>query len=305
MLKNKIETNVKKKSILNNPKLLGLIFIIPATIIILIFIVYPVIDSIKLSFFEVNPLIKVYKFSGLSNYILIFKNPVFKRDLLNTIIWTVCSLAGQFILGLIVALAINQKIKGATTIRTILMIPYVVPIVVIAICWRWMLDGSFGIISYSLQDLNILESFQSPLGIADGAMLSVIIANIWRGFPFVMLIYWAALQSINEEQYKAAEVDGANSWHKFRYITLPNLKRATLSIIVLRGIWTITYFDLIWLITKGGPAGATEHWPIWIYQEALGYFNFGYAAALGTIMGVTLLLMAFIFSKIFKVGDDT
>ncbi|HMN15437.1 MAG TPA: sugar ABC transporter permease, partial [Bellilinea sp.] len=190
--------------------------------------------------------------------------------------------------------------------RNLFLLPYVIPAIALALVWRWMLDGSFGIVSYGLQQLGLLAADQSPLAIPKGAMVSVILANVWRGFPFVMVTYWAALQAIDEEQYDAAKVDGANVLQEFFAITLPNLKNATIVLMILRGIWTFTYFDLIWLITRGGPAGATEHWPIWIYQEAMGSLRFGSAAALGVLMALGLFVLIAAYARIsgFVSGRD-
>jgi multiple sugar transport system permease protein len=134
-------------------------------------------------------------------------------------------------------------------------------------------------------------------------MAAVVIANIWRGFPFVMISYWAALQSIPAEQYEAAQVDGAGMIQQFRYVTLPNLAEVTRTLVVLRVIWTVTYFDLVWLISHGGPAGTTEHWPIWIYQETMGSFRFGYGAALATTLAAGILFAGLLYFRWSRRGD--
>jgi len=219
----------------------------------------------------------------------------FGSVLVNTLIWSTGSLVGQFALGLAAALCINQNLPGMRLVRSILLVPYVVPVITVALFWRWMLDGTYGIVSYALQSAALLDANQSPLALPNGAMASVIIANIWRGFSFVMISYWAALQNVPSEQYEAARVDGASFWQEFRYVTLPNLAEVTRTLIVLRVIWTVTYFDLVWLITRGGPGGATEHWPIWIYQETMGFFRFGYGAALATTLAAGLMLAALVY----------
>src|SRR5262249_16988886 len=146
-----------------------------------------------------------------------------------------------------------------------------------------------------LQASGVLPHDQSPLALPDGAMVSVILANIWRGFPFVMISYWAALQGIPAEQYEAARVDGAGLWQEFRYVTLPNVLAITKVMLVLRLIWTVTFFDIVWLITRGGPGGATEHWPIWIYQETMGFFRFGTGAALAVTLAVALIVFSTLY----------
>jgi len=267
----------------------GVLFVMPSIVFLAVFVAYPVVDAVRLSLLFVDFATDETKFVGLANFTQMLRDQKAPVVAVNTIIWTVGSLAGQFTLGLGAALCINRDLPGMQVIRTILLLPYVVPVIAIALFWRWLLDGSYGLVSYLLQAVAILPPNQSPLAIPDGAMVSVILANIWRGFPFVMISYWAALQGIPEEQYEAARVDGANTWQEFRHVTLPNLIEITKVMFILRLIWTVTFFDIIWLITRGGPGGATEHWPIWIYQESMGFFRFGYGAALALTLAIALM----------------
>lgn len=264
---------------------------------LLVFVAYPVVDAIRVSFLEVDFVSGTERFVGLKNYAAVFEAAKLTRVLLNTLVWSLGSLIGQFALGLIAALCINQRLPGMNIVRSILLVPYVVPVITVALFWRWMLDGTYGILSHALQSASLLDPGQSPLALPDGAMVNVILANTWRGFPFVMVSYWAALQNVPAEQYEAARVDGASLLQEFRYVTLPNLAEVTRTLIVLRAIWTITYFDLVWLITRGGPGGATEHWPIWIYQETMGFFRFGYGAALATTLAAGLMLGAVLYMQ--------
>lgn len=284
--------------------LAGIAFALPAIVLLLALVAYPVLDAIRLSFHETDFFLGVDRFVGFHNFAAMVESRKFGEVLLTTAIWSMGSLAGQFALGLIAALAINQNVPGVGVVRSILLLPYVVPVIALALFWRWMLDGSYGILSHSLQVMGLLANDQSPLALPDGAMASVILANIWRGFPFVMIVYWAALQNIPQDQYDAAKVDGANALQEFWYVTLPNLKNATITLIILRVIWTVTYFDVVWLITRGGPAGATEHWPIWIYQEAMGFNRFGLAAALATAMGVVLMIAAVVYIRKTRLGEE-
>lgn len=267
----------------------GILFILPAILFLLVFVIYPVFDVLRLSVLTIDFATDRAKFVGAANFIHILQDTKLASVAWNTLIWTVFSLIGQFGLGLAAALCINQNVPGMNIIRTILLLPYVVPVIALALFWRWMLDGSFGIVSAALQSAGLLAMDQSPLALPQGAMVSVILANIWRGFPFVMISYWAALQGIPGEQYEAASVDGASIWQKFRYVTLPHLAAITKVMLLLRLIWTVTFFDIIWLITRGGPGGATEHWPIWIYEETMGFFRFGMGAALAVFLAGILM----------------
>jgi multiple sugar transport system permease protein len=273
----------------------GLVFIAPALAFLIVFVAYPVVDVVRLSFQLVDFATDQERFVGLRNFVQVVHDAKLGAVAWNTFVWTVFSLLGQFALGLAAALCINQRLPGMTLIRTVLLLPYVVPVIALALFWRWMLDGSFGIVSAALQSVGALAPDQSPLAIPQGAMASVIVANVWRGFPFVMISYWAALQAIPRELYEAAGVDGAGPWHEFRYVTLPHLVAITKAMLVLRLIWTVTFFDIIWLITRGGPGGATEHWPIWIYEETMGFFRFGSGAALAVLLAGALLLLGAVY----------
>lgn len=278
----------------------GLLFVTPGLLFLLAFVVYPVIDAIRISFMEIDFATNAERFVGWQNYADMLHSSKLWPEIWNTLVWSVGSLIGQFALGLVAALCINQNLPGMRLVRSILLVPYVVPVIAVALFWRWMLDGSYGIVSYALQSAGVLDPSQSPLALPGPAMASVVVANIWRGFSFVMISYWAALQNVPREQYEAAAVDGANFWQEFRYVTWPNLAEVTRTLIVLRVIWTVTYFDLIWLITGGGPGGSTEHWPIWIYQETMGSFRFGYGSALAVTLAATLMFAAFLYLQFGK-----
>jgi multiple sugar transport system permease protein len=280
----------------------GVLFVLPSIVFLACFVAYPVIDAVRLSLMFVDFATDETRFVGLANFSQMLRDQKAPVVAINTVVWTIGSLAGQFALGLGAALCINRNLPGMRLIRTILLLPYVVPVIAIALFWRWLLDGSYGLVSYLLQAASVLPPNQSPLAIPDAAMVSVILANIWRGFPFVMISYWAALQGIPEEQYEAARVDGANAWQEFRYVTLPNLIEITKVMFILRLIWTVTFFDIIWLITRGGPGGATEHWPIWIYQESMGFFRFGYGAALALTLAIALLIFSALYFALSRHG---
>lgn len=264
--------------------------ILPGVVVILLFILYPVCEALRLSLHEIDLLSGREKFVGLANYAEVFRDPKFSGVLFNTMVWSVGSLVGQFLLGFWAAVLINRDLPGMSLVRSILLMPYVVPVITVALCTRWMLDGTYGILSEALQLTGLLAHSQSPLASPNSAMLSVIVANVWRSFPFVMIAYWAAMQGIPKEQYEAARIDGANRWQELWYVTLPNLMTVTVTLLMLRLFWTITYFDLVWLMTQGGPGSSTEHWPVWVHQEAMGFFRFGYAAAIAITLSVALML---------------
>ena len=269
-------------------KLIGLAFAIPVIVFLLAFVLYPVLYNVWLSFTNASLIKKTSSFVGIDNYIKIFSNKLFLKYFWNTIRWTFFSVLGQLVLGLGIALLIARPMKGGTALRSFLLIPYVVPAVTLALVSKWIMNSDYGIVSYWLQQAGLLDARQSLLAMQGPAMWVVVILNVWRSYPFPMLIYWAALKSIDKQIYEAATVDGAGKWKTFLYITLPQLKNTTIILAVLRIIWTATYYDLIFMVTGGGPSGSTTHLPILIYQASFGSYQIGYAAAISMILGVLM-----------------
>ncbi|MEA4913785.1 MAG: sugar ABC transporter permease [Christensenella sp.] len=269
-------------------KLIGLAFAIPVVVFLLAFVLYPVLYNVYLSFTNASLIKKTSSFVGLDNYVKIFSNKLFLKYFWNTIRWTFFSVLGQLVLGLGIALLIARPMKGGTALRSFLLIPYVVPAVTLALVSKWIMNSDYGIVSYWLQQAGLLEARQSLLAMQGPAMWVVVILNVWRSYPFPMLIYWAALKSIDKQIYEAATVDGAGKWKTFLHITLPQLKNTTIVLAVLRIIWTATYYDLIFMVTGGGPSGSTTHLPILIYQASFGSYQIGYAAAISMILGVLM-----------------
>jgi len=302
------QTNVLKRSF-NKSKfqkqLMGILFITPTVLFLAVFILYPVLNNIWLSFTDAKLLSTSVEFVGLQNYIKLFSGRMFSKYFWNTVVWTVFSVIGQLLVGLFLALLINRKdMRFGTAFRSFLLIPYVVPAVALALVSRWLLNGDYGIISTWMQNLGMIAHRQSPLALPGKAMTALIIINIWRSYPFPMLIYWAALKSIDKELYEAASVDGAGYFQSLLHITLPQLLNTTIVLAVLRIVWTATYFDLIWMVTGGGPAGSTTHLPIMIYQASFGTFQTGYASSISVFLGSLLLLsIAFYVRKSLAAED--
>lgn len=269
-------------------KLIGLAFAIPVIVFLLAFVLYPVLYNVWLSFTNASLIKKTSSFVGIDNYVKIFSNKLFLKYFWNTIRWTFFSVLGQLVLGLGIAMLITRPMKGGTALRSFLLIPYVVPAVTLALVSKWIMNSDYGIVSYWLQQAGLLDVRQSLLAMQGPAMWVVVILNVWRSYPFPMLIYWAALKSIDKQIYEAATMDGAGKWKTFLYITLPQLKNTTIVLAVLRIIWTATYYDLIFMVTGGGPSGSTTHLPILIYQASFGSYQIGYAAAISMILGVLM-----------------
>lgn len=284
-----------------NERRLGLIFSLPAVLIFVAVLGYPIFENIRSSFFDVDFGSGASEFIGLANFSEVLSDRTLRTNLLQTLYWAVGSLIGQLGLGLAAAILIDQPWRGMRYIRQILLIPYVVPVIATALVWQWMLDGNYGVISAAMQAGGFLAEGATPLGQESSALMTVVIINIWRGFPFAMLIYWATLQGIDQTQYEAAMVDGAGPIRRFWSITLPNLKSATIALLAIRGLWTLMYFELIWLTTRGGPAGSSDVLSTYLYRIIMGEFRLGYAAAIATSVGLiigTLIAVWYIVKKV-------
>ena len=295
-------TMLKRPRLINSyerrHKLIGLAFAIPVVVFLLAFVLYPVLYNVYLSFTNASLIKKTSSFVGFDNYVKIFSNKLFLKYFWNTIRWTFFSVLGQLVLGLGIALLIARPMKGGTALRSFLLIPYVVPAVTLALVSKWIMNSDYGIVSYWLQQAGLLEARQSLLAMQGPAMWVVVILNVWRSYPFPMLIYWAALKSIDKQIYEAATVDGAGKWKTFLHITLPQLKNTTIVLAVLRIIWTATYYDLIFMVTGGGPSGSTTHLPILIYQASFGSYQIGYAAAISMLLFSLMAGLAYIQIRI-------
>ena len=258
------------------------IMLAPALLFLAVMIAYPLGKVIHDAFSQVN-LIKpnVSGFAGLDNFKTILNDEHFWNDAKNTVIWTVCSVAGEYIVGMLAAVLLNQKFKGRAIFRTCVFIPWLVPIIVAGMTWDWMLNTDFGIVNYLLTHLHIVQA------------------------PINTISFLAAMQSIPGDLSEAAAIDGAGMFTRFFRITLPQLKSVSLVIVFIHVIWTAINFDFIWVMTEGGPNYATETLPIMIYRYSMKKFNVGAASALSTMMfTVMTILFVFYYRKREKINSQ-
>ena len=279
-------------------KLIPYILVAPAFILMLLVVGYPILNSIYMSFLDYTlfkP--KDIKFVGLANYLKVLSDPIFRESLLNTVLWVVFGVFFQFLFGLILALLLNRKFKGRGIVRSVILIPWVTPGVLIGLMWRWMYDGNYGVINDILSKLHIIDNFIPWLSSSDTSMASVIITIIWQGVPFFAIMLLAGLQAIPQELYEAAYVDGAGSWHTFWHITLPMLKPTILISTLLRIIWVANSVDVIYIMTGGGPGYSTHTLSVYTYIKAQKALDFGYSATLAIYLTVMLASVAFVYFK--------
>lgn len=297
---------ISKLSRNQRAKLTASIMLFPAILFLILLIAYPIGKVIHDAFNYTHLVNKsLTGFSGLANFKKVISDPHFTQALKNTIVWTVFSVLGEYIFGMMTAVLLNQKFKGRALFRTFIFIPWLVPIIVAGMTWDWMLNPNFGIINYILTQLHIVQKPINFLGNQSTAMATVIFVNIWRSFPYYTISFLAALQSIPNDILEAAAIDGAGMIKRFFKITLPQLRSVSLVIIFVHIIWTAINFDFIWVMTEGGPNYATETLPLMIYRYSMKKFDVGAASSLSTMMiGVMTILFIFYYRSRTKISQD-
>lgn len=282
-----------------------IIMLFPALVFLLLLKGYPLLKVIHDSFFKVNLIKPVSGFAGLSNFEKVIADEHFTQTVINTVIWTVFSVLGEYLMGMTTAVLLNRNFKGRAVFRTLIFIPWLVPIIVAGMTWDWMLNTEFGIVNYALKTLGIIDQSIDFLGDSRYAMISIICINIWRTFPYYTISFLSAMQSIPSDLHEAAAIDGAGIIQRFFHITLPQLKSVSLVIVFMHIIWTAINFDFIWILTEGGPNYATQTLPIMIYRYSMKKFDVGAASALSTMMfTVMIILFLFYYRQRMKISES-
>lgn len=275
--------------------LLGMMLIAPTVLILTAVIVYPLVSAIYLSFFSIyTPTLKG-GWVGLDNYASILSGKSFWFSLWTTVIWTIGTLFLQVVFGVGMALLLNQNILFRSLARSLVLFPYFVSTVVAVLVWRWLFNDLYGILNHLLMTVGIIDMPVDWLGRMPNAMLSVITVGAWKFFPFVVIAVLARLQTIPEHLYEAAKIDGAGAVSRFFDVTLPQLRDVLSIVILLRIIWDFKEFDLIYLLTGGGPVDNTRTLPLIVYQQAFSLNQMGMAATYAVAMMIVMLLFMIVY----------
>ena len=280
--------------VLDNRNLLGVLFMLPAAAILLVFLTYPLGLGIWLGFTDTK-IGRPGHWIGLANYLYLAGDAVARLSVFNTIVYTVVASTIKFALGLWLALLLNEKLPFKSLLRAVVLLPFIVPTALSAIAFWWIYDAQFSVISWLLVRLGWIHQYIDFLGDPWLARMSTIIANIWRGVPFVAICLLAGLQTISPSYYEAASLDGASSWQKFRYVTMPLLTPIIAVVMTFSVLFTFTDFQLIYVLTRGGPANATHLMATLSFQRAIPGGALGEGAALAVAM-IPFLLAAILFS---------
>ena len=282
------------------------LYVMPAIGVMLLVIGYPIYDTIYLSFFNTPPNLALEDkiFVGLDNYGRILASDSFHEATWNTLIWTIFSTLFAFVLGFGAALALNREFRGRGLMRGILLIPYVISAVAASYVWRWLYHSDFGVIGamsvalgFTAAPINFLDNTQI-------VMPSLIVVNVWKEFPFAMIMMLAGLQTVPDHLLRAARVDGADTWQRFWHITVPHLKGVTLVTVLLLLVTNLISFTIPYIMTGGGPAGASEIWITHIYQLAFGRIRFGLASAYSVILFIVMMGLGYFYVRALTQGDE-
>ncbi|MEZ5666316.1 MAG: sugar ABC transporter permease [Alphaproteobacteria bacterium] len=270
--------------------------ILPALVLVLLLNLYPLIEGVivslqKQNMARPNP----ESFVWFRHYIrALFEDAEFWATTWRTFVWTAGSVVGAYVLALGIALLLNMEIFGRGLFRALFLIPWVVPDVVTALLWKWVYADEFGIANFLLLKLGLVDSPVLWLSGPDSAMLAVIAVQIWKLYPVMTIVLLASLQGVPKELLEAAQLDGANALQRFRYVTFRFIRPASVVITLLGAIWTFQSFDIVYLLTGGGPADATQILPVMVYVKAFWATDMGYAAAIGMLMLVMLVAISLI-----------
>lgn len=282
-------------------KYTGWVMLFPALLVLGLVFIYPIVRAFWLSWFTENLGTQLQPvFTGLGNYQRMVGDGRFWQSLWNTSVFTTTSVVIELLLGLGVALVLNKSFFGRGVVRTVAIIPWALPTAVMGLAWAWIFNDQYGVVNDILLRLGFIDTGINWLGTPTLAMIALIIADVWKTTPFISIILLAGLQSISEDLYEAHRMDGASPWQSFQQITLPLLMPQILIALLFRFAQSFGIFDLVQVMTGGGPAGSTETVSIYIYSTVMRYLDFGYGAALIVVTFTLLVLVVAITSVLLK-----
>jgi multiple sugar transport system permease protein len=279
-----------------------ILLLLPGIVLSVVTIFLPVLYAIRLSFYQANSFVAIPTFVGLANYKRILSDPVYWSAFLHGITYAVATVVLQVVIGIAFALILHQQFRGRNIVRGLALTPYILPTVVAVFVWKWLLDPNYGLINAGLNNLGIssFDWLSSPLS----AWISIVFVSVWHWTPFVTVTFLAALQTVPEELHEAAKLDGATAWQRLIHVTLPVLRPVLLVIVLLRTIFMFNKFDIIWLMTGGGPLSSTEHLPLLAYNRTFLEFDIGGGAAIATTSFIFLTIGMWIYLRVFPLEES-
>lgn len=295
-----ISNELKKHSRFTETQITAVLFLLPATIMFLVFVIWPIIQSAHYSAYSWDGIGPPTNFIGLDNYLRLLKDPIFWKALGNNFFVLIWSLVTQIPLGILIAILLIGRIKGSSLFRTIYISPLVLSGVIIGLLWQWFYNPSFGLINSFLKSVGLEQYTSAWLGNASIVMICVMLVSTWRDLGFYIIIFTAAIQNIPDEIYGAAKVDGAYGWRLQRYITLPLIKPTIITASVLSIIGSLQFFDLIWVMTQGGPYHSSEVVTTYMFKMAFQLRDWGYATTLAFVLFIITFFLVIVFLTIIR-----
>lgn len=276
------------------------LLMLPLLIVMIAIIGWPLIDTVRLSFTDAKLVGTAGGFVGLDNYVKMLSGSNFQRTLVTTTLFAVLSVAAEMVIGVLAALLLNQQFYGRSVLRALMILPWALPTVVNATLWRLIYNPEYGALNAALTQIGVLDAYRSWLGEPGTALTALIVADSWKNFPLVALIALAALQAVPRDITAASMVDGAGAWARFRFVIMPYLAGPLMVALVLRTIEAFKVFDLIWVMTRGGPANSTRTLSILVYQEAFSFQRAGSGASLALIVTLLVTVLAVAYAALIR-----
>ncbi|NPV52998.1 MAG: sugar ABC transporter permease [Firmicutes bacterium] len=284
-------------------KNLGYFLVIPALAVVAVMAFWPTLAAFWMSLHDISLIFRTNRFIGLENFRTMAGDPGFRNALHNTVYFTAVSVALEALLGLVMALVMNGAFRGRGAVRASVLVPWAIPTVVTSTMWKWIFNTDYGLLNFLLKRFHIVSTYLNWLGDGKLAMGCAIMADVWKTTPFIALILLAGLQTISHDLYEAAMIDGANWWQRFTRIMLPLLLPIGLVAVLLRTLDAFRVFALIFVLTGGGPADATEVLSTYTYKVLFSTSNFGYGSALAVSMFISVAIISLVFLNFIRLGS--
>ncbi len=277
----------------------------PAILFIAVFMVYPIIYVILMALYRTNKLGILQEMVWFENFIRMAKDPIFWQVTGRSLVWTVLAVVVKTVLGMIIALCLNVEFAGRKFARMLFIIPWASSVPISSMIWKWVYDHEFGLLNHTLVALGITNNPPVWLGMPTWSFIACVWVDIWIGIPFMALVFLAGMQSVSKDLYESAEVDGVNSAQKFFFITIPSIKQIIFIATLLSSLWTFNDFNTIYILTRGGPAGATDILITSIYKNGFEWLRFSNAAVMAVVTFIILMVFSVVYARTyFRGGDD-
>jgi multiple sugar transport system permease protein len=283
---------------------LAYLLLFPALAVLLLFMLYPIAYVLMMAFFKTNKLGRIVDFIGFGNFWFLFQNKTFWEVTLRSIVWTVLAVSGKTVMGIVIALLLNVQFAGRRVYRTLVILPWASSFPISAMMWQWTYNSEFGLLNHTLKMTGLWDNPPLWLAYPRSAFFANLYVDIWIGIPFMALVFLAGLQAIPRDIYESAEVDGASAWVRFWQITLPMLRPVLLIATLLSSLWTFNDFNVIYILTKGGPVNTTDILITFIYKYSFQFLKFGPAAAMAVITFLILLAISLVYARFYFRSEE-